>query len=298
MTPLQLRSKAIQQLVHVIIDGPDGYRTAKELAAFFRGLGHAYGMGQAGSRIGGTERVIQQAQGRGQLEPLLVQLVQSSNSETVRDQLRAAISEILSPYGFTISPSTGTKSFEVRPSMLQVSPPTLDVLSVPIFQTPPLSQQDIVLLQDRWEEAVKTYRAGALRLTLLSLSLLLEHVLLAYAQTLPGARASIKAPAHRGPIREWRLDVLLDVAAEQEWISLSKEDFPYRLRHYRNYLWPAKELQEGPFLTEDLINDAWHKVRRALDDLGGQILDPTARYLHRRTPDLQRGASVSPPSSE
>lgn len=298
MTPLHLRSKAVRQLVQVIIDGPEGYRTAKELEAFFESIGHACAMGRAESRIGYAARVIQWTQERGELEVLLVRLVQSGSSQVVQEQLREAVSESLSPYGLTVIPQPEPEGARITPKVFQAFPLTPEVLSIPTFQAAPLSQEEVALLQDRWKEAVAMYHAGALRMTLLSLGIILEHVLLAYVPRLPGARASAKAPAHQGPFREWRLDLLLDVAAERGWISLKKEDFPYRMRHYRNYLAPTKELQQGPFLSGELVNDAWRKVRQALTDLSAQPLDPVARYLQARGLDLTRKVSLTPPSPE
>lgn len=298
MTPLQLRSKAIRQLVHTITNGPGGYRTAKELEAFFQSIGQACEMARAESRIGYAARVIEEAQDRGQLEPLLVRLVQSGTSEAVREQLRSAVSESLSPYGFTVEGQLEPANFEVKPVVIQMAPPTPEMLSVPAFQNPPFSQEEIALLQDRWKEAVAMYRAGALRMTLLSLSILLEHVLRAYAQRLPDARSSSKAPAHQVPFREWRLDLLLDVAADQNWISLGKEDFPYRMRHHQDYLSPTRELQQGPFLTENLVNDVWWKVKQTLDELNILSLDATVSYAQMRSLDMAWKAPFTPPSPE
>ncbi|WP_189066951.1 hypothetical protein [Deinococcus radiotolerans] len=90
----------------------------------------------------------------------------------------------------------------------------------------------------------------------IALSAILEHVLVTCAQAYPRlARASSEAPHHLGAIRDWRLDVLLAVASERGWITLTKADFPYRVRHYRDYVTPAHELREGDALDDALIRD-------------------------------------------
>jgi hypothetical protein len=78
---------------------------------------------------------------------------------------------------------------------------------------------------------------------------------------------------------------------------LRKEDFSYRLRHHLDFLSPAEGLQEGPFLAEDLINDTWDKVKQTLNELGRQILDATARYLHGRELDSLK-TLLNPPNPE
>lgn len=276
MSSLILRHKAVRQLVHLIIDGPAGYRTARELEAYFTGLGHiytvqpwsAYTHVPAESRIKYVTRVIEHVQELGQLEGLLGQLVQSAPAAPIRGQLQAAISEILSPYGQRLDGDPETGVFQVVPRAPQETPPTPAELAVPSFRQDQLSPEEIALLEARWLEAVAMYHAGALRMTILALSAILEHVLMARAHWRPDeARASPFSPGPYLPLRDWTFDSLLAVAAEREWISGRREDIPYRVRQYRRYLSPRQELQEGPLLDDDLSHEVWRSVRQALNDL-------------------------------
>ena len=280
MRSLKLRHKAVRQLVHLMIDGPAGYRTAQELEVYFRSLGHTYTI-QPGARLASayvlTEsriqyvtRVIEYVQKLGQLEHLLSRLTQSAPSATIRGQLQAAISEVLSPYGQVLDGDPETGVFQVVPRAPQGTSPTPADLSVPSFRQDQLSPEEVALLEARWLEAVAMYQAGALRMTILALSAILEHVLLARAHWRPDeSRASPLSPAPHLPIRDWTFDTLLAVAAEREWIGGRREDIPYRVRHYRRYLSPRQELQEGPLLDDDLSHEVWRSVRQALDDLSG-----------------------------
>ncbi|MFB9994056.1 hypothetical protein ACFFLM_19035 [Deinococcus oregonensis] len=268
MTPLILRSKAIRQLVHLIIDGPTGYRGLKNLETLFHQLGYPIDLLLPESRIKYSTRVLMQVQEDRQLPRLLLELVQSSNSEQVQRQMQAAISDILLPYGFSLERERETAAFRMAPTAVPVPPPTPQELSVPLFQNLPLSEEEVALLEDRWNEAVALHHAGALRMTLLALSLILEHVLSAFLnQFFQQARSSRYAPHSSLPFRDWNLAALLDVAADKGWIRLKKDDLPYRVRYYREYVSPARELREAPLLNVNMVNQTWQQVRRALEDL-------------------------------
>lgn len=267
-TPLRLRGQAIRQLVHVILDGPSGYRTAREVEALFRQLGQAHGRQLRESRIGYATRVFEEAQQREDLLPLLVRLLQAEASAPVREHLREKLVGLLSPYGWTVNLDPATGRFAVSPATPWTLPVTPGVLALPTFDGALFSPAEVLLLENRWREAAVMQQAGALRMTVVALGSLLEYVLRVYAQARPAqAQASGRAPHHHGPIRDWKLTTLLEVAAERGWTSLPGEEFPYRLREYRSYLLPGKELQEGPFLDEALSAEIWHKVRRTLEDL-------------------------------
>ncbi|THF68102.1 hypothetical protein E7T06_18115 [Deinococcus sp. Arct2-2] len=254
MSPLILRSKAIRQLVYLIIDGPAGYRGLLNLDTFFHDLGYQIDFIRGESRIKYSTRVLMQVQEDGQLPRLLLALVQSGSSEQLQRQVQAAINDILFPYGFTLGRDTETAAFRVAPTAVAVPPPTPEELSVPSFQNLPLSEEEVALLEDRWNEAVALHHAGALRMTLLALSLILEHVLASVHQFPKQARSSRQTPHHSLPFMDWKLDALLDVAADKGWISLKTDDLPDRVRDYREYLSLAKELREAPLLNADMVN--------------------------------------------
>lgn len=202
MTPLILRSKAIRQLVDLIIDGPAGYRGLLNLDTFFHHLGYQIDFIRGESRIKYTTRVLAQVQEDGQLPRLLLALVQSSPSQQIQQQVQAAINDILWPYGFILGKDEEQAAFSLAPAAAPVSAPTAAELSVPSFQRLPLSSEEVTLLEDRWNEAVALYHAGALRMTLLALSLILEHVLLASMHQFPQqAWSSRQSPHHSLPFR-------------------------------------------------------------------------------------------------
>ncbi|PTA68583.1 hypothetical protein C8263_07260 [Deinococcus arcticus] len=266
MTFPVLRHTAVRQLVHVLVDGPSGYRTARDLEALFRDLGHASALLKTESRIDYVTRVIEEAQHRGQSERLLEAVIQAEAARDTRAALQRLISDILSPYGWTVhhDPVAG---FRVQPLVIQAAPLTPDVLDTPDFGHVFLTDAEGQLLQDRWAEAV-LHHAGTWRMGSIALSTMLEHVLVACLQAYPQqARASSEAPQHLGAIREWRLEVLLAVAHERGWITLTAADFPYRVRHYRHYITPAHELREGDVWNDALMGDTWRKVKRTMDEL-------------------------------
>ncbi|MGM9319703.1 hypothetical protein [Deinococcus aquaticus] len=266
MTLPALRQTAIRQLVQAITDGPSGYRKARELVELFAGLGDDFERLWDESRIRYTARVIEDTQRRGQFELLLHTVLEAEAVEETRAALQQVFSEILAPYGWTLTQDTGS-AITLRPLVIPWKPLTPDVLDVPNFQHVFLRDDERTLLQERWVEAVALQQAGLSRPMFLGLGAILEHVLLACAQSYPHVGHARHAEPHLGAILAWRLDVLLAVARDQGWITLTVLDFPYRVRHYRDYITPAHELKEGDFLNDALISDTWRTVRRTLDEL-------------------------------
>ncbi|MFN4251856.1 hypothetical protein [Deinococcus sp.] len=265
MTFPTLRQTAIRQLVQAITDGPSGYRKARELVALFAGLGGDFERLRDESRIRYTARVIEHTQRRGQFELLLRTVLEAEAAEETRAVLQQVFNEILAPYGWTLTQDTGS-AITLRPLVIPWKPLTPDVLGVPGFQHVFLTDDERTLLRERWGEAVALRQAGLSRPMFLGLGAILEHVLLACAQSHRHSGHARNEP-HLGAILTWRLDVLLAVARDQGWITLTVLDFPYRLRHYRDYITPAHELKEGDFLNDALISDTWRTVRRTLDEL-------------------------------
>ena len=272
MTLPTLRQTAIRQLVQAITDGPSGYRKARELAELFAGLGGDFERLRDESRIRYTARVIEETQRRGQFELLLRTVLEAEAAEETRAALQQVFNEILAPYGWTLTQDTGSaitgSAITLRPLVIPWKPRTPDILGVPDFQHAFLTDDERTLLRERWVEAMALQQAGLSRPMFLGLGAILEHVLMACAQSYPDrAHAPHAAPRHLGNVREWRLDVLLAVARDQGWITPTVLDFPYRIRHYRDYITPAHELREGDFLNDALISDTWRTVRLTLEEL-------------------------------
>lgn len=267
MTFPVLRYTAVRQLVDILVDGPSGYRTARNLEAYFARLGHASPLLKTESRMDYVARVIEEAQHRGQSEQLLEAVIHAEADQEARVSLQRLISDVLAPYGWTVQ-QEGPAGFRVQPLVIQVAPITPDELAVPEFGHVFLTDEEGAVLRDRWAEAVVLYHAGAGRMECIALSTILEHMLVACLQAYPdAARASKAAPQHLGAIREWRLDVLLAIAHERGWMTLSAADFPYRVRHYRDYVTPAHELREGDAWSEALMGETWRNVKRTIEEL-------------------------------
>ncbi|RJF74524.1 hypothetical protein D3875_04390 [Deinococcus cavernae] len=284
-----LRYTALRQLVHILVDGPSGYRTARNLEAYFARLGYASPLLKTESRIDYVARVIEEAQQRGQSDRLLEAVIQAEAAQDARASLQRLISDVLSPYGWTIQ-HDDLSGFRVQPLVIQAAPVTPDVLEQPDFGHVFLTDEEGTVLRNRWTEAVVLYHAGAWRMGCIALSTILEHMLVACLQAYPDStRASREAPQHLGAIREWRLDVLLAIANERGWMTLSAAAFPYRVRHYRDYVTPAHELREGDAWSEALIGETWRNVKRTIEELHdrtGAMLPITTRTHSRKA--LQR----------
>ncbi|PJI55800.1 hypothetical protein CTI14_01800 [Methylobacterium radiotolerans] len=277
-----LRRKAVRQLVHVIIDGPGGYRTARELEAFFANLGHASALLKNESRIEYATRVIEDAQKRGQSELLLQAVVQAEVSEEASASLLRLISEIFSPYGWTVvqAPESGIR---LQPLVIQAAPLTPDVLDTPEFQLVFLADDEVTLLQDRWAEAVVLHHAGASRMALIALSAIVEHVLLGCVQAYPRlARASPEAQ-----ITLVRFGIG-DSTCSWPWPTNAGGSPSPKLTSRigcgttATTSTPAHELREGGYLDDVLISDTWRNVKQTLEELYERTrsMPPTVTRAH------------------
>lgn len=63
------------------------------------------------------------------------------------------------------------------------------------------------------------------------------------------------------------LELMIDVAHQKDWIQLDAKDFMHKVRDYRNFVHPRKELAEQPRFDRDSVTLCWAPVRALLNDL-------------------------------
>jgi hypothetical protein len=63
------------------------------------------------------------------------------------------------------------------------------------------------------------------------------------------------------------LQMMIDVAHAKDWIQLDAKDFMHKVRDYRNFVHPRKELAEQPKFDRDSVTLCWAPVRALLNDL-------------------------------
>ncbi len=127
------------------------------------------------------------------------------------------------------------------------------------------------ILTSRWHECAKCVNADAHLAAIVMMGGLLEALFVARANKMPDKSALIsatnapkdKTTGKTTPYQEWMLDSYIRVGAELKWITVSAKDVADKLKEYRNFVHPAKELRYGITLG---LNDSslFWQVTKAL----------------------------------
>lgn len=154
--------------------------------------------------------------------------------------------------------------------------PTADATTIaddvaPDFSPLAGNQQMRNILTRRWDECAKCVNADAHLAAVVMMGGLLEALFVARANKMqdktPLTSAS-NAPKDRATGRvtnyqEWMLDSYIKVGVELSWITESARDVADKLKEYRNFVHPAKELRYGVTLGLNDSSMFW-QVTKAL----------------------------------
>lgn len=72
------------------------------------------------------------------------------------------------------------------------------------------------------------------------------------------------------------LELLIDTARSKKWIQFASADFMHKVRDYRNFVHPRKELAEQPDFDRESVRLCWAPVHAVLNDIE-ERLDPIDR---------------------
>lgn len=133
------------------------------------------------------------------------------------------------------------------------------------------NQQMRDILTCRWNECTKCVRADANLAAIVMMGGLLEALFVARANKMPdktpltSASNAPKDKANGKTInyQEWMLDSYIKVGFELKWITESAKDVADKLKEYRNFIHPAKELRYGVTLDLNDSSMFW-QVTKAL----------------------------------
>lgn len=142
---------------------------------------------------------------------------------------------------------------------------------VPDFSPLAGNQQMRDILTRRWEECAKCVQADAHLAAIVMMGGLLEALFVARANKMPdkslltSAAAAPKDKTSGKTInyQEWMLDSYIKVGFELKWITESAKDVSDKLKEYRNFIHPAKELRYGVTLDLNDSSIFW-QVTKAL----------------------------------
>lgn len=127
------------------------------------------------------------------------------------------------------------------------------------------------ILARRWAECAKCVNADAHLAAIVMMGGLLEALFVARANKMPDKTALISAknaPKDQTTgktinYQEWMLDTYIKVGFELKWITESAKDVADKLKEYRNFVHPAKELRYGVTLGLNDSSIFW-QVTKAL----------------------------------
>jgi hypothetical protein len=127
------------------------------------------------------------------------------------------------------------------------------------------------ILTRRWHECAKCVNADAHLAAVVMMGGLLEALFVARANKMPDKSpltSAASAPKDKTTgktlnYQEWMLDSYIKVGCELKWITESAKDVADKLKEYRNFVHPAKELRYGITLGFNDSSMFW-QVTKAL----------------------------------
>jgi len=133
------------------------------------------------------------------------------------------------------------------------------------------NQQMRDILARRWDECAKCVRADAHLAGIVMMGGLLEALFVARANKMTDKTAltsAANAPKEKATgkvinYQDWMLDSYIKVGFELNWITESAKDVADKLKEYRNFVHPAKELRYGVTLGLNDSSIFW-QVTKAL----------------------------------
>jgi hypothetical protein len=147
------------------------------------------------------------------------------------------------------------------------SPPSLPDF-IRVVEDPNLAR----VLKRRWQEISRARRAKAYLAATILLGSILEGVLLAHVRQNPReANQATPAPRNRNdevlPFSRWKLNDLIQVAFDCQWIGTPVKDFSLELRDYRNLIHPREQAQTGTYPDAHTCEIAQLVVEATIGDL-------------------------------
>lgn len=133
------------------------------------------------------------------------------------------------------------------------------------------NQQMRDILTRRWNECAKCVKADAHLAAIVMMGGLLEALFVARANQMPDKTpltSAANAPKDKVTgkttnYQDWMLDSYIKVGSELKWITESAKDVADKLKEYRNFIHPAKELRYGVTLALNDSSIFW-QVTKAL----------------------------------
>jgi len=129
------------------------------------------------------------------------------------------------------------------------------------------------IIVDRWIEAQKCQKAGAYLASVILMGSILEALL--FSRACVSRSESYKAnsaPKDRKfevqiKIEDWKLNDLIEVAVELEWMKVDRGAFSHALRQSRNIVHPWQQMSEKADFDEHTCRTCWQVLTATINDI-------------------------------
>lgn len=274
MFPLDPRT--IERIASIVVDTGGHYeRKGWQLEQLFSAAGWASPPGYDGSpRVPWViEQLTERASDRSAIERFLCRIcdpLEYDEGQPAADLFRQIINEKLQPERLAVTYVSG------RPALGEL----MDDGGEPMFVQPPnLDQRLRTLIENKTTVDVLVKRAkeadlcaasGAHTLAIIGIGSFVEGMLLALLMERDPEISDKGFAGKNGkrlPAERAGLELLINTARSKNWIQFVAADFMHRVRDYRNFVHPRKELAELPDFDQESVRLCWAPVHVVLNDL-------------------------------
>ncbi|MFW5415598.1 hypothetical protein J0910_02940 [Nocardiopsis sp. CNT-189] len=185
------------------------------------------------------------------------------------DAVREAVNEKLRPEGLVISQIGGRPvagRLGAGGAVQMSEPPELEKRLRALVQ----DEKTAEVLLNRLEETRICASNGAYTLAIIGVGSLMEGLLLTILRERDGEAWAENFPRRQGKLvkpDQVSLHGLIEVMHRKQLIEFDAKDFMHRVRDFRNYVHPHRELVDQPGFDADSVGLCWAPVQAVLNDL-------------------------------
>ena len=273
-----LDSRTLDRVAGVIVDIGGPYeRKGYQLEGLLKRAGWADPPAYDGSpRIPWLfEQLTARQDNHAEIERLLCRVcdpIEYDDGALVADEFRAVVNEKLAPEGLVVTlvggrPVVGELSAEgTQPRFSE--PPELARRIEALIADP----KTVEMLTRRVEETRVCESGGAYTMAIIGIGSFVEGMLFALLterdeDIRKNGFPDLYQRNHRVKPDRATLQLLIDTAHHKDWIQLDATTFLHRVRDFRNFVHPRKELAEQPRFDADSVMLCWAPVHAILNDL-------------------------------
>lgn len=254
---------------------PGPYRTKTQICDFFRRAG-VDPQGMSSTRKWFALESLQAINGTAQLDSVLKRLASPKEyrgDAAVTQAVTGHLNQVLQVEGLELALVGVEPQIRERKAAASVPKPQDTPLETPPDFARFVTDASLAdILDFRWAEAQRCFRADAHLSVVVMMGSIIEGVLLHKAEHhMKAANQAKAAPKDKAgavkPIQDWSLSSLIDVAHESGWLQGDVKRFSHALRESRNIVHPYVQRLSKDRPDGDTCRICWQVVRAAVADL-------------------------------